>query len=217
MSDAEEQPGAEPVVATITLTRPDITAGLVEASVVLRMRWACLAIILLMNAVLWRSGGVYSDGGWTEGLIVVGFALYTIVMPWLGARRQLAHLTRAGDANVTYRFDEEGLTTRSAGATSSVAYRRIVKVRQGKKSLLIYETDQVAGIVPLRAFSADELARIQAFLPAAAKAKRQRSGTRLVILWFALVMAFMVVWQFLSNTAPSPKPAPREADSPAAG
>jgi hypothetical protein len=40
------------------------------------------------------------------------------------------------------------------------------------------------------------------------QAKALRSGTRLGILWFFLVLAFLVTWQFLSRQAPPAPPPP---------
>lgn len=210
-------PVVPPVVATIALTQQDLAAGIVEMSVLFRIRGAFLGLVVLMDIFLWRTGGQMTSGVVVPQLLTfMGFAALTYLSPWLNARRQLQALIRAGDVNVTYRFDDEGITIRSAGATSSVAYRRLVKVRRGKTALLLYTTPHIANIVPLRAFSADELARVLAFLPPDAKPQKLRSGTRLVILWVSLVLAFMVTWQFLSSRPTTDTRRPVETEVPSA-
>jgi hypothetical protein len=213
--EAGAAPGA-PVVATIALTAQDLESAAVDVSWVFRVRKLLLALFVLMVFVTWRGMVHPSLGVLVPQLLVgVGYVAFLFVAPRLAARRQLRVMARAGDTNVTYRFDDEGITIRSAGATSTLAYRRLVKVVQGRTALLLYTTDQVANLVPLRAFSADELARLRAFLPAEAKPKKFRSATRLVILWVALVLVFLVIWQLMSAQAP-PKPAPSPAVDPAA-
>jgi hypothetical protein len=175
-----------------------------------------LGLYALIILFAWRGLMTFSRGVAIPQLLLgLGYVLFMFLAPRLNARRQLRAMARAGDTNVTYRFDGEGITIRSAGATSTLAYRRLVKVVQGRTALLLYTTDHVANIVPLRAFSADELARLRAFLPTEAKPKKLRSATRLVILWVALVFTFLVVWQFLTAQAP-PRPARPPASDPAA-
>jgi hypothetical protein len=210
MSDEGERVGTdqlsiEPVIATISLTARDLRAGIVESSLVYRIRWGFLIILLTMHGVARLGGGaLYDDGGMAAGVQVL-IMLFLFVTPWWTARNQLRRLIRAGDASATYRFDDEGVTLRSAGASGSISYRRIVKIRQGKKSLLLYSSDQVSEAIPLRAFSPAQLARIRAFLPLQTEPKPLRSGTRVAIFSFVLVLAGIVMWQFLSAQGTAPK------------
>ena len=214
MVDGEvREPERGPVVATITLTVRDLEAAIIDMSWTFRLRKVALGFFALMVLFTWRGVMEFSPGVAVPQLLVgAGYVLFMFLGPRLSARRQLRAIARAGDTNVTYRFDDEGITIRSAGATSALAYRRLVKVVQGRTALLLYTTDHVANIVPLRAFSADELARLRAFLPTEATPKKLRSATRLVIFWLALVFAFLVVWQFLTAQAPRAPKLPPPTD-----
>jgi hypothetical protein len=209
----EKVEAVEPVVATISLTEEDIRAGIIESSGLYRARWL-VALLLIGESVLLPALGIPFTSISSLLIGAVVFAAFTFLMPWRSARRQVGRLRAAGDTNVTYRFDAEGLTTRSAGASSTVAYRRLVKTKVGKKTLLLSFHDHVANIIPLRAFSGDELARVLAFLPPNAKAKKIATW-RPILIWIALVFVFLVVWQFLSatSTPTTPQPAGDQSSS----
>jgi hypothetical protein len=207
-----------PVVATLTLTEKDLEDAIVDMSIFFRLRKGLFAVFVIMAVFGWAVGGQALSAGTIVPQVItfLAFGAFVFLTPRRNARLQLQALTAAGDANVTYRFDDEGVTIRSAGATASIAYRRLTKIRRGKTALLLYTTEQIANIVPLRAFSEGELPRVLAFLPPAVTPKKLSSGTRLVILWVSAVLAFLVMWQFLSKQAPAPAPLPSGVEEPGA-
>ena len=81
-------------------------------------------------------------------------------------------MAQGGDRHISYRFDDEGVTIRAAGVTTTFAYRKLVRVRELKTALLLYTTSMIANIVPKRAFSEGDLSRVRAFLAPYAKGKR---------------------------------------------
>jgi hypothetical protein len=74
-------------------------------------------------------------------------------------------MQKAGELEVTYTFDDTGVTIASAASTSTTPYRDLTKVVRGKTTLLFFTAPQVARIVPLRAFSDEDRARVLAWLP----------------------------------------------------
>jgi hypothetical protein len=194
------QQNASPVVASLALTERDIRAGLIEigGGVIRRGLFMALVVVLFV-AFLGRNGGMTSPTTIAPlAFMVVLYAVFSFLIPSRNAKNQIEVLRRAGDTNVTYRFDEQGVTIQSAGASASIAYCLLVKTRRGKRTLLLFTTGQIAQIVPLRAFTAGELERVLAWLPPDQRTPGTLSGKGVVVLWVALVVAFLAIWQFLS-------------------
>jgi hypothetical protein len=133
----------------------------------------------------------------------VGFPAFLYLTPRILATRIVRAMTRQGDAQVFYRFDADGVTIRSAGATASLAYRVLVKTREIDNAFLLYTTPQLANIVPKRAFTPQDLDRLRALLPPAQQPQKipLPSGVK-IWLWLAMVLAFLVVWQLFSTPPP---------------
>jgi hypothetical protein len=204
MGDQPTEP-SEPVVGTVQLTKNDLLGPLTQLSWLFRARVGISFILFFSVAVLWFAAAGRSAAQFLPQLLFGGlFTAYLFIAPRITAHRVFAAIARAGDTNASYRFDQDGVTIRSAGSTTSFAYRKLVQVREVKTALLLYTTPQIANIVPKRAFSVDGLDRLRALLATHVKTpiRRLGSGTRLVILWAALVLAFLVTWQFLSSRAP---------------
>ena len=142
---------------------------------------------------------------------VVFLALFPLVMSYkrtVAARAQIDNLRKAGDTLVTYRFDEEGFVLRSAGASSSVAYRLVVRSRLGKRTLLLYTNSRIAQFIPRRAFSEPDLARVMAWLPKNQKASvgSPAQRKRVVFVWILLIVAFGVIWKVMSSDEDAARP-----------
>lgn len=157
---------AKPVSVKVTLTEQDLADGITAMSVFHKVRWLIVALLVVVNVVAWRTGALASRD--TLGAQVITFVVFVGFAFWgprLSARRQFAAMTKAGELDVTYTFDAEGVTIHSSGGATSVAYRELVKVVRGKAALLLYTARQVARVVPLRAFSDEDRARVLAWLP----------------------------------------------------
>lgn len=157
---------AKTISAKVTLTEQDLADGIITMSVFHKIRWLIVALLVVVNIVAWRTGALMSRDTLTAQVITfvafVGFAFWG---PRLSARRQLAAMAKAGEVDVTYTFDAEGVTINSSGGATSMAYRELVKIVRGKSALLLYTAPQVARVVPLRAFSDEDRARVLAWLP----------------------------------------------------
>lgn len=199
MGEANEQV----VTGSLELEERDLRAAVVDLSGLFRARLAIALIIAASYGSLMVMGG---GNGWGQNvqLIVFGvlFVGFLWVSPALSARRLLRAIAKGGDRHASYRFDAEGVTIRTAGTTSSIAYRSLVESREGKTALLLYVAPNVANIVPKRAFSDEDLPRVRLWLAENVKAKRVRSTNRLILVWIVALFMFMVIWQFLSSTAP---------------
>lgn len=193
------------MIATIELTEGDVRAGLIELGGGV---WRLGAIIAVVAGVFLtfagRNGGLLSPVALAPvAVMVVLYATFSFLIPSRNAKSQIDILKRAGDTNVTYRFDNNGFTIRSASTTASVAYRGLVKTRRGKSTLLLFTTGQIAQLVPLRAFTTDERARVLAFLPPDQKAIVNTPWKRVVVLWVVLVATFLTIWLSLNSEKPN--------------
>jgi hypothetical protein len=154
------------VRATVTLTERDLSDGLAAMSMFSRVRWLIVALLLVANVVAWRTGALASGDTLKAQLVTfLAFVAFAFFGPRMNARRQLAAMQKAGELEVTYTFDESGVTIASAASTSTTAYRDLSKIVRGKTTLLLYAAPRIARIVPLRAFSEEDRARVLAWLP----------------------------------------------------
>ena len=202
--DATTDPSV--IVGTVRLTERELRTPIVEMSWLYRWR-RIITVIAAINVGSFTFMGASLRENYQPLLCLGVFLALLYAGPWIAARRILRALTRGGDADVSYRFDDEGVTVRSAGATASFAYRRLIKAREGSTAFLLYCSPMVANIVPKSAFAAGEVDRVRALIAAhvAPKPLRGRGG-KILIVWLVLVFAFVVVWQLL-NARPSQRQA----------
>jgi hypothetical protein len=194
---------APTVVGTIELTPEDLIAATVELSWMLRLRTIFLVVALGVYGVVWMTGGPAPSESLPVLAVVLLFWAIVVVTPRYRARRAIRSLAARGDINVSYRFDDAGVTIRSAGATATFAYRTLVKVREGKTAFVLYTTPLLGNIVPKRAFASEEIPQVRSYLAAATKV-RSMAGfpVKGLLAWLLLVLMFLAIWQFLSPSSP---------------
>jgi hypothetical protein len=198
---------AEAITATLRMTVRDLEVPIVEMSPIFRARPVLVGVLVLsvpMLASLQTGGGL----PWPHMLPQIAFSAVFVAFLYLAPRRAahkiLRALTQAGDGDISYRFDEDGVTIRAAGSTTTFAYRTLVKASEGSSAFLLYPHNPlVANIIPKRAFGADELPRVRAHIAAHAPLKPLRGfGLKVFVLWVVLIFVFIVIWQFLNASAP---------------
>jgi hypothetical protein len=210
------EPTGEPVMGTLELDERDLRAAIVDASWLLRARFGIAAILAFSYGTLaFMSPAAIGQmvQPITFGALVVALLF---VMPYFQARKLLAAIAKGGDKRASFRFDDDGVTLRTAGSTTTTTYRSLVEYREGKTAFLIYSSPNVGNVVPKRAFSPEGLARVGALLAANVKPRRARSASKILVAWFVAILMFMVVWQFLSKQRTAPRaPASAETRAPA--
>jgi hypothetical protein len=199
---------AKPTIGAVELEERDLQAAIIDLSWILRARVGIGLVLAFIYGVpaltAHESVGELAQQALFGGL----FVAFLFVSPRLRARRLLRSIAAGGDRHASYRFDDDGVTFRTAGSTTTAAYRSLVESREGKTALFVYTAPGVANIVPKRAFTPEGLARVRALLAANVKAARLSNANRLFVLWFAAILAFFVMWQFLSSTSGPPRPSP---------
>jgi hypothetical protein len=192
----------EVISGSVAITEADLTRGVTEASSLYRARWIYLGLAALVFAIAAGTGSlVWSTSNLPALTGITVFYLLLFVGPRLAARKLFRAMVKAGDSQVLYRFDAEGVTIRASGVTTTFAYRLLAQFRSSGSALLLTTNAGSTTIVPHRAFSAPDLERVHALLGAEVKRAPPRGlakPAKLIILWVALVFAFVVVWQFLN-------------------
>jgi hypothetical protein len=188
------------ITGHVELQEADLRSAILEASAMFRRRWwyvVAAGALLLGGPATGR--GLPPLRSMAPSLAgCAAFLALLFIAPRLSARRALNALTKAGDANVYYRFDPEGVTIRAPGSTAAFAYRTVNRVREGKQTLLLYGLGGVANMVPKRAFAPAELARVSALLAANVEVQKSRlfPAWRLA-LWAIAIVASLVVFKLL--------------------
>jgi hypothetical protein len=193
------------VVGTVRLTQKDLAGALCEMSWFFRLRWV-LVLSIVVVAGTWVVAGLTAASSQAPAqppvaalVFAAFFAAATFLGPRMTARRIIRALAQAGDPEVTYRFDDEGVTIRATGSTTTFAYRRILKTREGKTAFFIYCSPMVANIVPKGAFAPADVDRVRALIAAHVTPKPMGAGGRkVIILWVVLIVLFAVVWLLLN-------------------
>jgi hypothetical protein len=195
-------PEDEVINGSIGITEADLTRGIQDHSAFFRLRWFMLVMFAAASAVVLFSGMAVPLSQFApQGLCFAFICTWAFVSPRLSARKMLRTLVKAGDNQILYRFDAEGGTVRASGATSTFAYRVLTRVRESATTLHLTFGSGATTLIPKRAFSPADLARLQALLAQYVKNEKTTGSGRalkLVFVWLALVFAFVVIWQFLN-------------------
>jgi hypothetical protein len=204
LMSVEGDAASEPTVGSVELEETDLRPALIDMSALLRGR---VAITLVLAACYVSIAAVAVDS-WSSKVQMFIFPTFFLgilwVSPFLSARRLLRAIEKAGDRHAHFRFDDDGVTMRRAGATSTFTYRTLVEYREGRTAFLLYTSPNVANIVPKRAFTPEGLARVSALLAANVKPSKARGMNRMILLWIIAIFMFVVIWQFL-NASGAPR------------
>ncbi len=162
---AEEQV----ITGSVAITEADLAQGIGALSTYYRLRWFILLAFLAMLGAL-RATATVPVQQWGAYAAIFGlFCVWVFFSPRLAARKLLRVLVKAGDNQVLYRFDAEGGTVRASGATTTFAYRVLTRVRESRATLFLTIGAGSTSLVPKRAFSPEDLARLRQLLAANVK------------------------------------------------
>jgi hypothetical protein len=132
-------------------------------------------------------------------VVFVAFVAAAFVVPRLTARRGVRGLAEAGDASVSYRFEQESVAIRFPfpGTTIAFAYQAVSWFREIETAFLLYTSRRRAMVVHKRAFSAEGVAEVRSLLQRHVRQKTVLGAKKLFLLWLALVILATVVWLLL--------------------
>lgn len=191
---------AFPIVGLTTVTADDLAPAIAMLPL-FRQRWLFLAAaggLVIMFTVF--------NGGRPAGLLpfVVFTALFQGFMflgPGYLARRSIA--TMASQI-VRYRLDPDEIGISNAGTTVTRRWDVLERFVETGSAFLIWVGPSAIQIVAKRAFAPHELEWLRGQLASNAgrTATRRKTGARplrMGLLWAALVVAFLVIWQLMQS------------------
>jgi hypothetical protein len=156
-----------PIFGSARLSEAELREALVRTAPLLRHRWLFLAACTGLGVLTTRMSD-HHPRGWVLDFLPATIAtavLFVILLraPGTSARKMLKTL---GDSDIDYRFDDQGVTIRASGTSSTVSYRVISRFRETERTFLVYTSPGLANIVPKRAFSAADQQAVRALLEA---------------------------------------------------
>jgi hypothetical protein len=169
-----------------------------------RAKRAFLWLLPALGALMILSAANRGGLRWAVMALVpagITLALGIGALPLLRARWAKRVMRDAAPGETTFRFDEAGVQATNSLRRHELKWVGLMQQVETSSSFLICASPRLLLVVPKRAFRADDLQRLRQMLQQRIAAKRQPSRLpRLLLLWCAVFIAILVVWQFLSTT-----------------
>lgn len=192
----------------LRMTEEDVLGGIRGMIPLLRWKWVYLTLVLAGTVFAGVSGQLVQNPGSLAPFLGVNAFLLSVL--FFGPRwqaRKVVRTLRLDEGDVSFRFDDEGMSMHAPGSTSSTAYHAIPGWREAETAFLITCGPNAASIVPKRAFADSDLERVRALLAANVKVAPlpgRKGVRRTFIVWVALIFAFLVVWHLFNEPVSRP-------------
>jgi hypothetical protein len=190
--------GEHPIRGEAQLTADDFKAVWVAVPQVRRMIAWFVVLVVLVPTFLWlRAGG-------REPLILgaIPICLLAVVYGVYRGRARWAEGALSGSQGkpVEYLFDAEAFQVKAPGRDSRAEWATLRGHLEVGSAFLIYMSPQIFVLVPKRAFTDADQARLHTELRARVPLHRAPGGSakKLLLLWLALILVFLGIWQLLS-------------------
>jgi hypothetical protein len=181
------------ITCTVRLEVDDMSAWVTQTFG--KVRLAAPVVLFAMGLVSGASMGTPLQLAHALGLGILGWALWTLVFRAL-ARRSLANKSDA-ERTVTFTFSAEAVEVTTATTYSRSMWPAVHRFVEGPKTFIFYMGESIVQIVPKRALRSDEVDALRAMLTSrVTPRKKPASPLRIVVLWLALFVLYMFVWQF---------------------
>jgi len=123
-----------------------------------------------------------------------------------------------GAGPTTFRFDDFGFSASSSLRQHRLAWSSLARYVETPEAFAIYTTPRTLLLVPKRAFSPVQAAQVSELLKTRVIAKPgspspRAALTRVLLVWLALVVSFLVIWFLLDQPAQGGDRAPRSPAS----
>lgn len=206
------------VVSTdVELTEADFVALVPHLPEFGRRSLLPLAILLLVPA------SVLVNQGPAVALLlpmILGVAAYAYFVLALRRRWPKRALADLGPGLTSFRFDDFGFSASSSLRQHRLAWSALARYVESPEAFAIYTTPRTLLVVPKRAFGAADVARVSDLLRARVTAKPASPPAgravlkRMLLLWLALIIAFLAIWLLLNE---EPRPGAPATPAPSAG
>jgi hypothetical protein len=163
---------------------------------------AGLVSLLAVTGLIW---GITGEGYAKTVFIFVGglvFALGTVILQGRASFAAAAERDFGRDS-MEFVFDDHGYRFRSPGREMRFAWSTLNRYVETKNVFLIYFATYAVSLVPKRAFTADDLARLGTELRARIQPRKvPASRAKLVVTWIVAIVAFVATWRWLGASLP---------------
>lgn len=166
--------------------------------------WVALALSLVPAAhSYYREGG----SGWLP-LLIPPLFVGVLALGFRRGRQQFARnaINDMGGGEIRYELTDEGFGVWTPRASSVVAWSGLADVIERDGAFLVYVSPQQFVLMPQRAFSAPDVARVREVLAERVEKKPLRgvpraNAGRKLLLWVILLIAFLAIWKLLGSDA----------------
>ena len=190
--------GEHPICGEAQLTADDFKAVWVLVPQIRRMIAWLAALVVLGPIFLW----LRTDGG---SPLILGAIPICLIAGVFGVYRGRARWAEGAVSSsrgqpVHYRFDAEAFQVKAPGRDSRAEWATLRGQLELDSAFLIYMSPQLFVLVPKRAFTDADRARLSAELRARVPVYKAPGGgaKRPLLLWLALILAFVGIWLFLN-------------------
>jgi hypothetical protein len=143
--------------------------------------------------------------GWVTAVLPLLFVGALLVGVARGKRTFARNvISDMGGGQISYRFSDEGFGIQTPRAKSVVAWESLAELIERPAYFLVFTAPQQFVLVAKRAFSADDVETLRQMLGERIVKKPLRgvppkNAGRTLMMWVALIVAFLVIWQFLGR------------------
>jgi hypothetical protein len=145
--------------------------------------------------------------GWLYLALPIVLALVVARAFWKGRARWADNAVKdlRSLEGVDFRFDAAGVTIDAPGRKATTAWSALARSIETPEAFAIYTTPATVMLVPKRAFSAEDQARLRALLSKLVPNQPLRGvklySLRTLVIWVVALVGFLAVWKFLSPGA----------------
>lgn len=189
--------GAHPIRGEAQLTADDFKAVWVAVPAVRRMIVWFVALVVLGPTFLWWR----ADGRNPLILGAIPICLVAVAVGVYRGRARWAEAALGGSQGqpIQYLFDAEAFQVKAPGRDSRAEWATLRGHLEVDHAFMLYMSPQLFVLVPKRAFTDADQARLRSELTARVPLQKAPSGAKkMLLMWLALILAYLGIWQFLS-------------------
>lgn len=189
----------QPIRGQFVLELSDIRRGLWEAGSGLRLIIVVLAWPVLWVVVRSLNGGDGVVSLWVPAAVVC-IGIPALLFGFNRAASKVLENRKDTERDITWELDETGYCVKTPGSDSRAAWDTVHRIKEGRRTFLLYPASNIFQIIPKRAFRYEDIPRIRwLFRTRVTPRSASNPMVRTVALWVVLIVAFLAVWQFLQQ------------------
>jgi hypothetical protein len=122
-----------------------------------------MAMVWIISPFVFYAADISKEIEWTQAIVGIVFPTFLLVSINISARKNYNTNKRVGES-VTYEFSDESLKITAETSNANIPWDKLYKVTQTKNWLLIWQSGQLANIIPKRDTNTADLAIIKSIV-----------------------------------------------------